>query len=390
MLRAPTVRKKLRIFSIFLLMFLFTAFTADARQYASIIVDETNGSILHAENPDMKTYPASLAKIMTLYLVFEQLNNRQLGLHQRLQVSAKAANRPPSRLGLKRGQKIKVKDAINALITKSANDVATVVAEAISGTEKQFAILMTKRARELGMSATTFKNASGLPHRRQVTTARDMARLSISIWRNFPQYFSLFSQKTFKFGRKKFRNHNNLLRRYKGTNGIKTGFINSSGYNLAVSMQRDGRRLVGVIFGGKTTARRDNKMIRLLRRTMKMMSRHDQMVKRNALALSNAQYKANQKVRFPTLLTEQSKSSEKSWGVQIGAYMTFSQSSRAGNEAVQVLPSLAKTPLVVEKIFRANKTLYRTRFLGMSRYKALKVCQILIRNRISCELVKNG
>mgnify|MGYP002820295590 CR=1 FL=1 len=389
MLRGSTVRKSLRSSPIFTLMLLFIAFTADARQYASIIVDETNGSILHAENPDMRTYPASLAKIMTLYLIFEQLSNGQLGPNQRLEVSARAANRPPSRLGLKRGQKIRVKDAINALITKSANDVATVVAEAISGTEKQFAILMTKRARELGMSATTFRNASGLPHRRQVTTARDMARLSISIWRNFPKYFSLFSQKTFKFGKRKFRNHNNLLRRYKGTNGIKTGFINSSGYNLAVSMQRDGRRLVGVIFGGKTTARRDNKMIRLLGRTMKMMARHDQMVKRNALALSNAQYRAHQKVRFPTLLSEQSKSSEKSWGIQIGAYKTFSQASRVGSKAVQVLTSLAKTPLIVEKIFRANKTLYRTRFLGMSKDRALNICQILIRERTSCELVKS-
>ncbi|MEK9848532.1 MAG: D-alanyl-D-alanine carboxypeptidase family protein, partial [Rhodospirillaceae bacterium] len=277
---------KVRISSFFLLVFLLTAFGVDARQYALIIVDETNGAILHAENPDMRTYPASLAKIMTLYLVFEKLSSGELELNQRLQVSARAARRPPSKLGLKRGQKIRVKDAINALITKSANDVATVVAEAISGTETRFASLMTKRARDLGMNATTFKNASGLPHRKQVTTARDMARLSISIWRDFPQYFSLFSQKTFKFGRRKFRNHNNLLRRYKGTNGIKTGFINSSGYNLAVSIQRNGRRLVGVIFGGKTTARRDNKMIRLLRRTMKMMSRHDQMVKNNALALS--------------------------------------------------------------------------------------------------------
>ena len=378
----------MRISSIFLLVFLFTAPAVGARQYAAIIVDATNGSILHAENPDMRTYPASLAKIMTLYLVFEQLTKGQLRLHQRLKVSAKAAKRPPSRLGLKRGQKIRVKDAINALITKSANDVATVVAEAIGGNEKQFAILMTKRARELGMSATTFKNASGLPHRGQVTTARDMARLSISIWHNFPQYFSLFSQKTFKFGRRKFRNHNNLLRRYKGTNGIKTGFINSSGYNLAVSTQRNGRRLVGVIFGGRTTARRDNKMIRLLRRTMKMMARHDQIVKRNALALSDAQYKANEKVRFQGLVSERSKSSEKSWGIQIGAYRTFSQASKAGDKAVKVLISLAKTPLLIEKIFRANKTLYRTRFLGMSKDKALSLCKILIKKLTGCELVR--
>lgn len=379
----------MRISSLFLLVFLLTAFGVDARQYALVIVDETNGAILHAENPDMRTYPASLAKIMTLYLVFEKLSSGELELNQRLQVSARAARRPPSKLGLKRGQKIRVKDAINALITKSANDVATVVAEAISGTETRFASLMTKRARELGMNATTFKNASGLPHRKQVTTARDMARLSISIWRDFPQYFSLFSQKTFKFGRRKFRNHNNLLRRYKGTNGIKTGFINSSGYNLAVSIQRNGRRLVGVIFGGKTTARRDNKMIRLLRRTMKMMSRHDQMVKNNALALSHPEHKPNQKVRFRTLVSKNSNSSEKSWGIQIGAYRTFSQASSAGTKAVQVLISLAKTPLLVEKVLRENTTLYRTRFLGMSKDKAFETCQILIKKRTSCELVKD-
>jgi len=378
-----------RISSFFLLVFLLTAFEVDARQYALIIVDETNGAILHAENPDMRTYPASLAKIMTLYLVFEKLSSGELELNQRLMVSARAARRPPSKLGLKRGQKIRVKDAINALITKSANDVATVVAEAISGTETRFASLMTKRARELGMNATTFKNASGLPHRKQVTTARDMARLSISIWRDFPQYFSLFSQKTFKFGRRKFRNHNNLLRRYKGTNGIKTGFINSSGYNLAVSIQRNGRRLVGVIFGGKTTARRDNKMIRLLRRTMKMMSRHDQMVKNNALALSHPEHKPNQKVRFRTLVSKNSNSSEKSWGIQIGAYRTFSQAASAGTKAVQVLISLAKTPLLVEKVLRENTTLYRTRFLGMSKDKAFETCQILIKKRTSCELVKD-
>ena len=239
---------------------------AEARRYASIVIDSQTGRVLHADNPDRRAYPASLTKVMTLYMVFEALDIGKLKMNQELPVSRRAAGMPPSKLGLRQGSTIRVKDAIMALITKSANDVATVVAEALGGTEINFAKMMTAKAKSLGMKNTTFRNASGLPNKHQLSTARDMARLAQSLMRHFPRYYDLFSTRSFKYKGRNYRNHNKLLRTYQGTDGIKTGYTRASGYNLVASAVRNDRRIIAVVFGGKTGRSRDKHMAKLLNR----------------------------------------------------------------------------------------------------------------------------
>ncbi|MEO0392318.1 MAG: D-alanyl-D-alanine carboxypeptidase family protein [Pseudomonadota bacterium] len=235
-------------------------------RYASIVVDAYTGEVLSSDRADKQLYPASLTKIMTLFMVFEALERKEIKLTDPLPVSRRAAGMPPSKLHLRQGSTIKVEDAIMALVTKSANDVAVVVAEALGGTEIQFARKMTDRARQLGMSRTTFRNASGLPNRYQKSTARDMATLGRVLISRFPDYYTYFGSRRFSHNGRTYRNHNKLLGSYNGTDGIKTGYINASGFNLVASAQRDGRRIIGVVYGGRTSARRNNHMVNLLDR----------------------------------------------------------------------------------------------------------------------------
>ena len=249
------------------LLISFPSSDADARRYASIVIDANSGQILHSENPDRKAFPASLTKIMTLYMVFDALETGRLSMKQQLTVSKRASRMPPSKLGLRAGSRISVKNAIMALVTKSANDVAVVIAEALGGTESNFAAMMTQKARALGMTRTTFRNASGLPNKGQLSTARDMAKLARIMMERFPRQYRLFASKSFKYKGRTYRNHNNLLRHYKGTDGIKTGYTHASGYNLVASTVRNGRRLIGVVFGGRTSRTRDRHMVKLLNRS---------------------------------------------------------------------------------------------------------------------------
>ena len=242
---------------------------AHAAKYAAIVIEEDSGRVLFARNADKLRYPASLTKIMTLYLLFEDISAGRLTLKSRIPVSKVAAGRSPSKLYLKPGQSISAEQAIYALVTKSANDVATAVAEKLAGTERAFAKRMTRKARALGMSRTTFRNASGLPHSKQRSTARDMARLAIAMRRDFPQYFKYFSTKSFNWKGRKFGNHNKLLSKFDGTDGIKTGYINASGFNLVATVTRNNVRLIGVVFGGKTSRSRDAHMMDILERQFK-------------------------------------------------------------------------------------------------------------------------
>ena len=242
---------------------------AQAAKYAAIVIEEDSGRVLFARNADSLRYPASLAKIMTLYLLFEDIAAGHLTLKSRIPVSKVAAGRSPSKLYLKPGQSISAEQAIRALVTKSANDVATAVAEKLGGSERAFAKRMTRKARALGMSRTTFRNASGLPHSKQRSTARDMARLAIAMRRDFPQYFKYFSTKSFNWNGRKFGNHNKLLSKFNGTDGIKTGYINASGFNLVATVKRNNVRLIGVVFGGKTSRSRDAHMMDILERQFK-------------------------------------------------------------------------------------------------------------------------
>ncbi|MDC3082962.1 D-alanyl-D-alanine carboxypeptidase [Pelagibacteraceae bacterium] len=230
---------------------------------AAIVIDFDTEVVLFEINADTRNYPASLTKIMTLYIVFDYIKKRKLSYDSQLSVSSVAASRSPSKLYLEEGSSIKVRDAVNALIIKSANDVATVVAENISGTEKEFAKLMNQYATNLGMRSTTFKNASGLPNKAQLTTARDIAKLSHALISNFPNEYKLFSNTKFSYKGKTYKTHNKLMLNYEGADGIKTGYIKASGFQLAFSAVRDNKRLIGIIFGGDTGSQR-NKSLKII------------------------------------------------------------------------------------------------------------------------------
>ena len=241
----------------------FAAEEAHAR-YASIVIDAETGEVLRSRNADIRRYPASLTKMMTLYLLFEAVDNGKLSLDSKLKVSKRAAGQSPSKLGLRAGSTIRVEDAIKALIVKSANDIAVVVAEALGGTEIEFARKMTRKAKALGMSRTAFRNASGLPNRKQRSTARDMAALAQALMRDFPHRYHYFDDRRFRYRGREHRSPNRLLSRYRGMDGIKTGYIRASGFNLVASAERDGRRVIAVVFGGKTARSRNAHMANLL------------------------------------------------------------------------------------------------------------------------------
>jgi D-alanyl-D-alanine carboxypeptidase len=241
-------------------------------RYADIVVDANTGDVLHSTNPDAQRHPASLTKIMTLYLLFEQLEAGRIRLDSQMEVSAHASVQSPTKLGLRRGQTLMVEDAIKALVTKSANDAAVVIAEALAGSEDQFAILMTRKARALRMTRTVYKNASGLPDSDQVTTARDQALLGLAIQDRFPRYYRYFATESFAYRGVRMSNHNRLLGRVEGVNGIKTGYTNASGFNLVSAVQRGDRRLVAVVLGGTSGGARDAKMRSLIEQKITLAS----------------------------------------------------------------------------------------------------------------------
>src|SRR6201988_323106 len=255
---------------------IFTTESADARRYrgrhqvrhheartsyspsfSSIIVAGNSGAVLQSTNPDAPRHPASLTKIMTLYLLFERLEAGKMTVDTQMDVSEFASEQAPTKLGLKPGQTLKVEDAIKGLVTRSANDAAVVLAEAIAGNEDEFARQMTRKARALGMTKTVYRNASGLPNDDQITTARDQATLGRAIQDRFPRYYRYFGTTVFNYRGQSIRNHNRLLGSVEGVDGIKTGYTPASGFNLVSSMRRGNRHLVGVVLGGRSGGSRD-------------------------------------------------------------------------------------------------------------------------------------
>jgi D-alanyl-D-alanine carboxypeptidase len=248
------------VFGFVAALFTISGGPSHAAPYADIVVDANSGTVLHSTNPDAQRHPASLTKIMTLYLLFEQLEAGKLKLDSPLPISKEAAGQMPTKLGLKPGSTLAVEDAIKGMVTRSANDAAVVVAEAIAGDEDAFAKLMTRKAQALGMSRTIYKNASGLPDSGQITTARDQSTLGRAVQERFPRYYKYFSIRTFVFRGQSIGNHNNLLGRVEGVDGIKTGYVNASGFNLVTSVHRGNRYLVAVVMGGSSAGSRDAKM----------------------------------------------------------------------------------------------------------------------------------
>lgn len=242
-------------------------------KYAGIVVDARTGKVLYSEDADSLRYPASLTKMMTLYLTFEALEAKRISLDSRVPVSQNAAAEPPSKLGVRAGGSVTVEQAILALVTRSANDMATALGEFIGGSETRFAQMMTNKAHALGMTRTTYRNANGLPNTAQMTTARDQARLGMALRQHFPQYYGYFSTRSFNFGKQVIGNHNRLLGNVRGVDGIKTGYTRAAGFNLVTSAQADGRSIVGVVMGGKSGASRDQKMRSLVATYMPQASR---------------------------------------------------------------------------------------------------------------------
>ncbi|MEM6650251.1 MAG: D-alanyl-D-alanine carboxypeptidase family protein [Pseudomonadota bacterium] len=268
------------IFGVLAICMSFAAAPAHANsKYAALVIHADTGDVLFSRYANGKRYPASLTKLMTLYMVFEALEEEELTLETKLPVSKRASLQPASRLGLRRGSHITVETAIEALVIKSANDVATVVAEHVGGSEAKFARLMTQRARKLGMRSTTFRNASGLPDRRQVTTAKDMAILAQRVSQDFPQYFEYFNQDKFTWNGRTYRSHNRVTKTMKGADGLKTGYTRASGYNLSTTVERGDNRLIGIVLGGRSSATRDRHMKDILEKAFLDIRRRPTLVK---------------------------------------------------------------------------------------------------------------
>ena len=266
------------------IVFVFGVFTFPqiaSAKYASLVLDANTGRVLHAVNADTRNYPASLTKMMTLYMIFAALDRGEISYQTKWKVSKRVARQPASRLGLKQGSTLSVRDSVLALVTKSANDVATLAAESLAGSEREFALAMTAQARKLGMNRTTFRNASGLPNRGQLSTARDMAVLAQALLRDFPRHYRVFATARFEYNGRTYKNHNKLLTSYEGTDGIKTGYIRASGFNLVASVKRGSQRLIGVVFGGDSSAKRNRHMTSLLDKGFRILNGGEAMASNN-------------------------------------------------------------------------------------------------------------
>ncbi|MFN4311093.1 MAG: serine hydrolase [Ferrovibrio sp.] len=351
------------------------------------MLDADTGRVLHAHEADTLRYPASLTKMMTLYMAFDALKDGRLKLDQRIPVSAHAAGQAPSAIGLRPGQTLTVRDAILAAVTKSANDATVALGEAIGGSETQFATMMTRRAHQLGMTSTTFRNASGLPNPGQKSTARDMATLALALLKNHKAYYTYFSTPEFEWNDRVFNNHNHLLKRYEGVDGIKTGYIRASGFNLVASAKRDGRRVIGVVFGGTSVTARDNRMIELLDTAFEKIDDRDAPVMvekqpdRNFALISSAEA-ATPKATKPRPAKAAAGGGE--WAVQLGA---FKQAASAEKLLDRVRDKLPSAEPLVDAVDAGKITLYRARLTGLSQTDAQSACQRFKREKLTCSVV---
>ncbi|HET8790270.1 MAG TPA: D-alanyl-D-alanine carboxypeptidase [Modicisalibacter sp.] len=395
-----------------------SAVMAENPRYAGIVVDVESGGILYAENADELRYPASLTKMMTLYLLFEALEEDTLTLEDTFPVSAHAASQPASKLWVQPGDEISVEKAILALIVTSANDVAVVVAEGLAGSERSFAVQMTDKAWALGMQDTVFRNASGLPDDAQITTARDMLILSLRLMNDFPQYYDYFSRTRFTYRDTTHTGHNRLLSSYAGADGLKTGYIRASGFNVATSAVRDGRRIVSVVMGGFTSRSRDAHMADLLDRSFARIERmdgNDWLAQTSIFGgpVLNAPDKADttgervvvaQQRDMPDdpiqALIARSERNEtyagsdapsSAWAVQVGAFSNRAGAQQHAYQAAGFLSTeLLSQPRVAVMPYDGEQQLYRARLMGLKESQARSSCQELMRQGMDCVVVYAG
>ncbi len=421
---------------------------AHAREvrYASLIIDAKTGEVLHSVNPNQRNYPASLTKLMTLYLVFDELKHKRLKLNDRITFTDNAEAQAPSKLGLRSGQSLTVEQAIQAIVTRSANDVTVAVAEHIGGSEEDFARLMTAKARALGMSRSTFVNASGLPDPEQLSTAHDMATLAQALIRQFPEYYGYFQTKKFRFNGQTIFTHNRLLQTYRGAEGLKTGYIRASGFNLVAVAKRNERRLIGVVFGGQTASQRDRQMAQLLdkgfntkfgQRRLEQMGDDDatdanddaESLPKTPYDLADAEPQAaqppqarhtvsmpvarpNEDVRLAAASASQGmlpayaptkpagkqakpnnrieeSNRQPAWGIQVGAFSRYATAHSAASDALRKLAKNLPAGRAVVTSHRARgQTVYRARLIGITEQQARSACQRLdASTRAACHVV---
>ena len=351
-------------------------------KYASIVIDAKTGKVRHSVNANTRNFPASLTKVMTLYLLFEAVDTKKLTFESRLKVSRLAALQPASRLGLKPGQTIKVREAADALIVRSANDVATVVAEALAGSERRFALRMTQKAHEIGMSRTTFRNASGLPHRGQMSTAKDMATLTRNMISRFPHHYHMFAKTSFSYQGRRYRSHNKLLKTYPGAEGFKTGYIRASGYNLITTAKQNGHRLIGVVFGGNSSRSRNRHMQSLLNKAYAQVR-----------AVPSSQFINTPRRLGPGRKNPTGRSAmpkRNIWGIQVGAFYTHKPAASLAKEISRKYARFLKNGQVTIMPLQKsrNRTLYRARILGIRKQEAYRACRSLKKYKRPCMPVK--
>ncbi len=395
-------------------LLLFAAAAPAQARYASIVVDFETGRILHEQGADERRHPASLTKMMTLYLIFEAIDQKQITLETRWAVSAFAAGQPATKLGLEEGDRIRVRDVILGMVTRSANDAATVAAEGLAGSEAKFAELMTRRARQIGMGSTVFMNAHGLPNDAQVTTVRDMAKLGTELIRRFPHHYHFFSTSEFVYEGRTFANHNRLMRWFEGADGIKTGFIRASGFNLVASAVRDGRRIVGAVIGGPNPTERDQYMGKLLdagfNRTGELPATRQAQspnVPRQVASASAVRKPAAKPAARPAKATTAEpkrstppkretggqtihRAEAAEWSIQVGAFNQRTQARKAAEEAARVASqhlAAAEIRIIGPASAARNTASHRARLTGLTQTQARAACRVLDQRDMDCMIV---
>jgi D-alanyl-D-alanine carboxypeptidase len=369
---------------------------------AYLIVDANSGRILASDQPDEPRYPASLTKLMTLYLTFSALDSGKLSLNDALSVSLNALNAPPTKMGMPPNGTVIVRDAVMGLVTRSANDAAVLLAEALGGSEENFAAMMTAKARQLGMSSTVYRNASGLPNPEQVTTARDMARLANALLRDFPHYYPVFSVLSYNYKGRPLANHNRMLASYAGADGMKTGYTNASGFNLVMSAVRDNRRLIGVVMGGNTAFQRDKLMAELMDQGFAAAEVQNISPWTSPRTPPTARYTAANFVSGldPVGLSGFAKAEPThalipasvagSWVIQVGSFANSKAAQAALERANASLPASIRShgAMAVDEVQVSDKTMHRARLTNLSQQDAVDGCKKLSQHKIYCSAMQ--